>query len=85
MGWEGDSNRRRCIYPICIYNIYIFIYTYVYIYIFMDDSHCGMAEANTTWESNYPPIKNKKQKQDNRKRATTKIEQSRPQPEYLLW
>ena len=51
----------------------------------MDDSRCGMAEANTTWESNYPPIKNKKQKQDNRKRATTKIEQSRPQPEYLLW
>ena len=51
----------------------------------MDDSRCGMAETNTTWESNYPPIKNKKQKQENRKRATTKIEQSRPQPEYLLW
>ena len=51
----------------------------------MDDSRCGMAETNTTWESNYPPFKNKKQKQENRKRATTKIEQSRPQPEHLLW
>ena len=27
--------------------------------VLMADSHCCMAEANTMFESNYPPIKNK--------------------------
>ena len=44
----------------------------------MPDSHYYMAETNTTWQSNYPPIKNKKinlkknQKKDKKQNSNQK-------------
>ena len=62
VGWEGGSGGR---------DMYIYMYIYIYTHTLMANAYY-MAETNTTLQSNYPPIKNKKYKCKKKKKKGKK-------------